>query len=153
MYGMWVGSSLRLTSLLSRSEAATDLIAEFPGPITLRPSRLKWWSVAAIGAGMTALCIWLAIFFELHPERVEGNPHVGMAALLCCAAIFAIGALVPFAALRRGCLSLSADSFEVTDMHGKTTVYDWNHVSDFDISVLTTFNLVVFKSMSRIRPP
>jgi hypothetical protein len=101
--------------------------------ITLQPSRLKWWLVAITCACMSTISAWLATSIHFHTARVKGDPQEAVTALLFCAALFALGTLVSLAAMRRGCLRLSADCFEVTDLYQRTKVYHWDQVNDFGI--------------------
>ncbi len=94
------------------------LLASFPGPVVLRPSRRKWLLILAGCSIFTAMGIWMVI----------GGETRGWLALI----FFGIGAVAACLLLLPGAagLRLDADGFEVTQYfrrHGTS----WQNASNF----------------------
>jgi hypothetical protein len=96
-----------------------DLLARFPGPVTLRPSRTKWLLILLGSIAFTATGAWM----------VADGKTMGWFALvffgLC--AIPACAALLPGA----GGLKLDRDGIEVTNMFRRHS-YRWQDVTGFE---------------------
>jgi hypothetical protein len=121
-----------------------DIVTKFPGPITLLPSRLKYWFMIVLGVGMTAASV-LASFLCLSRLRA-GIEGAGVAAVLVIlgTAFFGIATVVFVILLRRGSLRLDEDGFEVTGLVRKR--FRWREVSGFDVFYFRGNSLVMFKT-------
>ena len=114
-------------------EEAHDLLARFPGPVTLAPSRRKWIMVALAGAAFTAIGAWMV---------ASGNA-VGWLALVVFGPCTVIGlaAALPGA----GGLTLRGDGFEIINLFRRTP-FRWQDVDGFGSARVppSGHNLVVF---------
>ena len=112
------------------ANTADALLARFPGPITLRVSRLKVLAMLAISLGFVAVGIFLIVIAKGDPEAVIA----GIASVLffgACALVAAV-MLVPGA----GSLTLDAQGFEVCSLFRRNRVA-WPHASRFTVATLS----------------
>jgi hypothetical protein len=102
------------------------IIANFPGPVTLTPSRRK--SVIALAAcvAVTAVCVYLIATGRLFGWEDTVMAWAAAAFFGACAARALILLLVPTAAG----LTLDDDGFEITSIIRRVHV-PWRHVSGF----------------------
>lgn len=121
-----------------------DIVAKFPGPVTLSASRVKWWLVIFASGLGTATSIFFAIFFLLHPARVIGDVGPMVGSLIFCTIITGVGTMIGVIALRRGALRLDGEGFEVAAPI--CARYLWNEVSDFGVFRRRYTALVAFKT-------
>jgi hypothetical protein len=121
-----------------------DIIAKFPGPITLLASRLKWWLMIVLSSAMTAAGIFLLSFFYLHPTRVNDDIRLGVGVSVLCTLFFGLCTVFAAIALRRSALRLDENGFQVTALHRRQ--YRWSEVSDFDVFYCRGTASVVFKT-------
>ena len=114
-------------------EDAHDILARFPGPVTLVPSRRKWLLVLLACAGFTAIAVWMV---------ASGN-LMGWFVL----AFFGPGAVLAFVALLPGASALKLDQtgFETTNLFRRQS-FRWQDASGFEAARVppSAHNLVVF---------
>jgi len=112
---------------------AHDILARFPGPITLVPSRRKWLLVALGGAAFTAIGVWMV---------ASGN-GLGWLAIL----FFGPCGLIGLAAALPGAggLTLNRDGFDIINLFRRTS-FSWRDVDGFGSARVppSGHNLVVF---------
>jgi hypothetical protein len=121
-----------------------EIVTRFPGPVTLLPSRKKWWAFIIASSGMTAACIFLLVFIYHHPSRVVGDVREAVGLSIVCATFFGLCTGTFVIALCRGALRLDKDGFEVTGLYRKR--YSWCEVSDFGVFSYKGTANVVFKT-------
>lgn len=121
-----------------------DIVAEFPGPITLRASRLKWWVMILLSSTMTAAGMFLVSFIYFHPARIIGDVRMGVGISVLCTLFFGLCTVFGTIALRRSELRLDENGFQVTAINRKQ--YLWSEVSDFDVFLCRGTASVVFKT-------
>ena len=114
-------------------EDAHDILARFPGPVTLVPSRRRWLLIFLGAAAFTAIGIWMV---------ASGNA-VGWFVLLffgLCAAV-GLAAMLPGA----GGLTLNRDGFEIVNLFRRSS-FRWADVDDFGSARIppSGHNMVVF---------
>jgi hypothetical protein len=118
-----------------------DILARFPGPITLVPSREKWWSLTVLAAFFTFLS---ALMLTLLSPAVgfRGDMILMLGIALC-----GFGTVIGVFMLLPGGVSLrlDLDGFEITRFFHKQR-FNWNEVSDFDIWIFKDDGLVLFKA-------
>jgi hypothetical protein len=103
------------------------ILARFPGPVTLRPSRLKWFAVLAVALGLVAF----AVFVLGHTPTNLFAQIWGWSALVFAGG----GALVVIAVLLPGSagLTLSANGFAVTKFF-RTVHMPWPVTDGFTVA-------------------
>jgi hypothetical protein len=128
-----------------QTNKADDVVAQFPGPVTLVRSRAKWWTMVILGVGMTTASIWVASAPFISSVRVkEGSPYILTVIGLFGAAFFGLATAVGVKCL------LPNGSFLRLDENGFEAVYPfrkqrfrWTEVSDF-----TTFRAKISQYVS-----
>ena len=126
------------------TEAATDLIARFPGPVTLVPSRVKWW-LMLLGSGlMVTASIWV-IYVGLASSKPDAS--IALTLGIIGTVFFGAGGVMSVLALQPGACSLSLNDagFEVTNLY-RTRAFFWEQVSDFATFSGRATQWVVFRS-------
>ena len=108
-------------------------MTDVSGPMTLVPSRIKWWVIIVAGVGFAALLL----------VNFAGNTGATIMAVLSVLVAALAGAmLVPGA----NSLRLDADGFEVTHLF-RAKRYRWSDVSDFAVHSLgQSGEVVAFKT-------
>jgi hypothetical protein len=122
------------------NDKAADILARFPGPVTLYPSRKKWLLVFLGGAAFTAGGIWM-----IRSGEAEGWYVTVFFALV---AVIAIVVMLPGA----GRLTLDRDGFEAkTLFRGHRT--RWSDTRGFEASTIHPGNqhLVVYDDVTQKR--
>jgi hypothetical protein len=113
-----------MLSLFRPDPAKVDrLIAGFPGPLYLRASAIKWWSIIAAGPAFTILWGWMVMFAHFKPGSAAGD----RAGLVFLGVV--VGLLIVVLGRKRlkGSLRLDHDGFLISAQ----TQYRWCDVSDF----------------------
>jgi hypothetical protein len=105
------------------------ILARFPGPVTLRVSRLRMLALFAGSLAFAAGGVVLIVYVKGDPEAVTA----GVAGVLFGGACAAIGAvmLLPGA----GSLTLDAGGFEVCSLFRRHRI-PWPHASRFTVATL-----------------
>jgi hypothetical protein len=124
---------------MSSKSRDDDILAQFPGPVILYPSRSKWLLVL----------IGFLIFFWI----ISGTGGLGrgliffVGGLIFCGlgAIVAAVMLIPGA----GWLRLDRDGFETTSLFWYHRRARWQDVSEFDVLALRDTIKVVYKHKGR----
>jgi hypothetical protein len=106
--------------------------AVFPGPITLRSSRLKWGGLAVAGGFLTIGLV--SVSAHGHKMAMLGAVLFAAGTALC------VTTLLPGAAA----LKLDGHGFDVTRLY-QTRRYRWSAVSDFAVWSFIGRGIVVFK--------
>jgi len=118
---------------MGSQDKANDILARFPGPVTLRPSRLKWFLVLLICAAFTAGGI----------AMVADGATGGWFVLV----FFGLGVPLSIAAMLPGAggLTLDRNGFEITNLFRRQS-YVWPDVSGFEAARIPPAgnNMVVF---------
>jgi hypothetical protein len=106
-----------------------DIIAKFPGPITLKSSGLKWWFLILAGPGMTAASS-LVLFVGISGLRA-GNADAGIGVGIGVLGIIfsGLGAVIGAIMLRGGWLRLDESGFSFDGVFRRQ--YSWSEVSGF----------------------
>jgi hypothetical protein len=110
---------------------ADDILARFPGPVTLSPSRRKWILILLIAIGFTAGGVWMVGRGDTAGWFVAG--FFG----LC--AISAVVALLPGA----NGLKLDRDGFAIIQLF-RNRSYRWQDATGFATTRITGQKMVVF---------
>jgi hypothetical protein len=124
-----------------------DIVKRFPGPITLVPSRVKWWIVTILGAGMTSGSIFAGLYaLSQFRVGVEGA-GIGLGIGILGTAFFGLGVVVGMINLLPAGSSLRLDEngFEVIGPLRKQ-IFRWGEVSDFDVFNGRATSVVVFNA-------
>ena len=110
-----------------------EVLARFPGPVTLYPSRKKWFLLLLVCAGFTAGGVWMA------SEDAAGGWFV--TAVFGIFSLTAVITMLPGA----GALKLDRDGFELVAMY-RSSVVRWQDASAFTVARIPTsdHHLVVF---------
>lgn len=124
-----------------------DIVTKFPGPITCRASRLKWWVMIVLWGGGTALSVFLASVLYLDPTRAIGEVRLPVAILILCTILCGLCVVVSAMALRTSSLRLDGDGFVVNGLFRKQ--YRWSEVSDFGVFYGRATAWGAFKSARR----
>jgi hypothetical protein len=105
------------------------ILARFPGPVTLRVSRLKMLALFAGSLAFVAGGVFLIVFVKGDPEALLA----GIASILFFGACAVIGAvmLLPGA----GSLTLDAEGFEVCSLFRRHRIA-WPQASRFTVATL-----------------
>ena len=105
------------------------ILARFPGPVTLTPSRLKLWTAPPVFAGGTVLSVYLLLnAIEAWTSEVI---YAGLAVVVC--AFFTIWTLIR---LLPGHASLTLDpsGFQIRNAYTRSS-WLWRNVRDFRVEV------------------
>jgi hypothetical protein len=114
---------------------ADDILARFPGPVMLTPSRRKWILILLISAGFTAIGIWMV-------ARGDTTGWFPLAFFGLCT-VAGVIALLPGA----GGLRLDRDGFAVTSLFRSHT-YRWHDTSGFAVTRISGNKMVVFDDVN-----
>jgi hypothetical protein len=127
------------------TKAAMDLIANFPGPVTLTPSRVKWSLMLLASGLMVTGSVWVT-WLSLS----SSNPDASIALTfgIVGTVFFGVGGIVGILALQPGACSLNLNEagFEVTNLYW-TRAFFWEQVSDFATFSGRATQWVVFRSV------
>jgi hypothetical protein len=139
--------------LQARENAKTDegriseLLLQFPGPVTFCSSFSSRWIVVAVGLATTAAaCVAVGVicFFGWHMPHPQRE---GLLIMLPCSAFCLAGVRRAIIQLRSGSLTLDRTGFELVGFrHAR---YLWKDVGDFRREAGGKFEGVGF----RVRPP
>lgn len=121
-----------------------DVVATFPGPITLNSSRLKWWFMVVLGVGMTAVSIFVGVVAFLGVRAGQNGAGIGIGMSVLGTTFFGLATVVSVKALRGGSLRLDEDGFEFSGFFRRQ--YRWSEVSDFGVLRYRGNASVVFKT-------
>ena len=121
-----------------------DIIARFPGPITLAGSRLKAWFLIIAGAAMTAACAYCLVDVVHHPPHVESQFLMLLSFLGFGTFFFGLGPIAGIIFLCRSALRLDRDGFEATALYRQR--YRWSEVTDFSVFRYKSAESVMFKT-------
>jgi len=134
----------------SREDEVDDIVARFPGPVTLFPSRLKWWIMLVLGVVMTAASVWVAVlpFATVVKTKAGQSPYIAAAVGLFSAIFFGFGMVLAVLSLvpSRSYLRLDEDGFEIVSPVLKKKRFNWGEVSDFATYRVRPTSIVVFKT-------
>jgi hypothetical protein len=110
-----------------------EIAAKFPGPITLVPSRGKWWTYGVLNGFVTIMSIILI----LH----------GLVVAMFLTAVFGIATMISVIALIPGSMSLQLNEkgFGVTKFF-RTQIFHWSDVSDFGVCTFRGYQMIVFNA-------
>jgi hypothetical protein len=112
------------------SEKVTAILAQFPGPVTLRPSKLKWISlvlaIALLGVGSMVATAWL------YPQvgLAIGVIASALVGLTCCA-VAPVGMSAILA--ERMWARLDFEGFETQDLWGRRKRRHWRDTDRFAV--------------------
>jgi hypothetical protein len=106
-----------------------NLLAAYPGPITLTSSRLKWWVAMILSAVMTAASIFTCVVAFLSLQAGNKTAGIGIGMSILGVGLFGFGIVLSARALLVGALQLDRNGFQVT-LFGRKQ-YLWAEVSDF----------------------
>src|ERR1700732_3436895 len=131
------------SSEIDQSEIG-HLIQQFPGPIKLQSSRLKWCFFIVLGLGMTVASLFACV--KALSGLRAGAPDAGLIlGLMVFGTMFFGLCTVGFVILfRNGSLQLDENGFEAVGVFRRR--YRWNEVSDFGVFYSEGSALVVFKT-------
>lgn len=104
---------------------AETILAHFPGPVTLTPSRLKLLGALALCVGVVVAFIALIVAERLYNTQEFIKAYLGIA-LFAGLAVYAALRLLPGAVT----LTLDAGGFEIRNLWRRTRTR-WQDVSDF----------------------
>jgi hypothetical protein len=121
-----------------------EVVATFPGPITLNSSRLKWWFMVVLGVGMTAASIFVGVVCFLGVRAGQNGAGIGIGISVLGTTFFGLATVVSVKALRGGSLRLDEDGFEFSGFFRRQ--YRWSEVSDFGVFRNRGNASVVFKT-------
>jgi hypothetical protein len=105
------------------------LLAAYPGPITLAPSRLKWLAMIVLSTAMTAASIFVCVIAVLALQAGNKTAGIGIGMSILGAALFGFATVLSARTLLVGSLQLDRIGFQVT-LFGRNR-YLWAEVSDF----------------------
>src|SRR5579872_560576 len=132
------------------ASGADDIVAQFPGPVTLLPSLVKWWIVVILGVVMTSASLWVAALPFISVVRVKGggSPYPLTAVGLFGAVFSGLGIVVAGMSLLpgRSLLLLDRNGFEYAYPLRKRKRFSWEEVSDFGTYRFKSTSVVVFKT-------
>jgi hypothetical protein len=127
------------SSLLSKRAAA--ILAQFPGPVTLRPSTLKWLMLlvgnALFALGSAVMSVWLYL---------QDGPTVLMLTFCALGLTFVmIGSAAMFSFATAGMWArLDVEGFETRDVWGCTKRRNWSDTDGFAVLPINFSSLVVY---------
>jgi hypothetical protein len=121
------------------------LLAAYPGPIKLKPSRLKWWVAIVLGAVMTAASVFVCVIAFLGLEAGNKAAGIGIGVSILGVGLFGYGILLSARALLVGALQLDRNGFQVT-LFGRKQ-YLWAEVSNFSPYRVRSASGVQFDAM------
>src|SRR5215831_10511698 len=102
-------------------DRVADLLAQFPGPVTLRPSRWKWIGILAVAAVLVG-------------GGIAQNLSAGSTDILAWLPVAVFGVLIVGAAVAifvaRLCLVLDDEGFTLRLAH-RSERWRWSDVGDF----------------------
>jgi hypothetical protein len=112
----------------ARDRGVDAILARFPGPVTLRVSRLKWFAVLAGGLGFVAIGV-----FMLRGD-IGGVDRWDVLIAWACLVFFGLVALVAAVMLLPGAgsLTLAAEGFETCNLFRRFRT-PWQQASDFTV--------------------
>jgi hypothetical protein len=128
-----------------------DIVTQFPGPITLVPSRMKWWTLAGASASVASVSTFAIIYslFHLHGDT-RADAEITLRWATFCAILFGCGFVVSALNLRTGAsfLRLDARGFTTASPFLGKRVFRWSDVSDFDALYYEkySYSTVVFRT-------
>jgi hypothetical protein len=132
-----------------QSDEVEDIVAQFPGPITLVPSPVKWWIVTILGTAMTMAGI-LTVFVAVSQFR-EGKEGagIGIGMGVFGTSFFGLATAVGVACLLpgRSFLRLDESGFEAVHPFRKQK-FRWGEVSDFGLYRGKGSSFVMFRTAS-----
>jgi hypothetical protein len=122
-----------------QSDHDDDLARQFPGPIVLPSSRLKWWSVA-IASACAAVPGAYVCFLDARGQGIDIHVALGTA-------FSGIGCILSVCMLLPGSCRLRLDEagFEITRLF-RTQRFVWSEVSDFGTWTFIFLSSVVFRT-------
>jgi hypothetical protein len=131
-----------------RPNEVDDIVATFPGPVTLFPSRLKWWIILMLGVIMTATSVWVAVLPFVDAVKAGQSPYIATAVGLFGAIFFGFGMVLAVLSLvpSRSYFRLDEDGFEIVSPVLKKKRFSWGEVSDFATYRVRPTSIVVFKT-------
>jgi hypothetical protein len=103
-----------------------EILARYPGPVTLATSKLSWFAMSAGSLATIALVI-VVLATKRDPITSEDWAIMGLTAVLCGLCALVGGAMMLPGA---GSLKLTADGFEVSHFHRRFHA-SWRDVSNF----------------------
>jgi hypothetical protein len=104
-------------------------LAAYPGPIELKPSRLKWWVAIVLSAVMTAASVFVCVIAFLSLQADNKTAGIGIGVSILGVGLFGYGIVLSARALLVGALQLDRNGFQVT-LFGRKQ-YLWAEVSNF----------------------
>jgi hypothetical protein len=105
------------------------LLAAYPGPVTLKASRMQWWVMMVLGVVSTAPCIFVGVVAFLSLQAGNKAAGIGIAVAVFGACVLGSATALSARALLRGGLQLERNGFQVTLLTRKQ--YLWTEVTDF----------------------
>jgi hypothetical protein len=110
-----------------------DILANFPGPITLYPSFKEFAKFIAWGATFTGI----SVFFSLGGDKV----------MMVCLAFFGVATLVFVIMILPGAsaVCLNENGFDLTYFY-RTKTFRWSEVDDFSIVTFRRRSVVEFNA-------
>ena len=110
-----------------------EILARFPGPVTLYPSRRKWIRILLLSATFVAVGLWM----------ISHDNAYGWAGLV----FFGLGMVVAIIALLPGAgkLKLDRDGFEITNLFRHQSLR-WQDTTGFEAAIIppSSLEMVVF---------
>ena len=111
-------------------DQADAILAKYPGPVTLRISRLKWLIIFTISFGVVVLVAWL---LATNSPWLTGRAETALACpWIVIGSFLAFAAAILLLAPGRACLTLDADGFAWTSLFRNHRIA-WRDVSEFRI--------------------
>jgi hypothetical protein len=110
-----------------------NVFSKFPGPITLVPSRRKWWNLTSSAGFFTIL----GLSFSFRGDTVA----ILATTLFGICTVMGVITLLPGASFLR----LDENGFDITRFFRKQ-IFRWSEVSDFGVWTFRGKGLVVFKA-------
>jgi hypothetical protein len=116
-----------------------EILARFPGPVTLYSSRKKWLLIFGISAAFVVVGYWM----------IQDDEWMGWPGLI----FFGLGALVAAAMLLpgAGALSLDREGFEATTLFRRHRTR-WRNASSFDVWEMKPPQVWSPKSLQKLLP-
>jgi hypothetical protein len=119
---------------MSSTRRAEEILARFPGPVELKPSRIKWITVLAVFAGFVTIGLF-GVQSDLPP--LLAWPFI---------VFFGLGVVVSAVAMLPGAgsLILNRDGFTVRTIFRKANSSRWRDTSGFEPGLGTYNGLVMY---------